>query len=87
MRLGSKALSDSKKKLQNAFVSGLGLEGEVNFADLEYGKHELWDSIAHMQLVADIEREFGIMMDTDDVVAMSSYLVAEGIVVKYGVTL
>ena len=44
-----------------------------------------WDSVAHMQLVNAIELAFDIMLDTDDVIAMSSYQKAREIVGKHGV--
>jgi acyl carrier protein len=61
------------EKLDRAFRTGLGLGDEFDLGDTAYGRTDAWDSIAHMQLVAAIETAFGIMMDTDDVVAMSSY--------------
>ena len=36
-------------------------------------------------LVAGLESEFGIMLDTDDIIGMSSVAVARTILVKYGV--
>ena len=38
-----------------------------------------------MALVADIEDRYGIMLETDDVVDMSSYTKAEEILRRYGV--
>jgi acyl carrier protein len=67
------------EKLDQAYRSSLGLEDDVDLTETAYGKTEAWDSVAHMQLVAAIETTFGIMMDTDDVVAMSSYEVSKRI--------
>ena len=67
---------DATARVQQAFVDALGIEDDTNFETLAYGKHEKWDSIAHMALVAELEDAFGIMLDTEDVVAMSSYPVA-----------
>jgi len=72
-----------EKKLQNAFTKGLGLSPPIDFPSLAFARSEGWDSIAHMKLIAAIEEEFGIMMDTDDVLALSSYPVAIDIVKKY----
>ncbi len=55
------------------------------FETLAYGEHELWDSVAHMNLVACLESEFNLMFETDDVIGMSSYPVALEILKKYGV--
>ena len=40
---------------------------------LQYQGTELWDSVGHMTLVAALEDAFDIMMETDDVVDLSSY--------------
>lgn len=72
-----------ENKLKKAFQEGLGIASNVPFETLEYGKSSGWDSIAHMKLVAAIEAEFDIMMDVDDVIAMSSYTIAKEIVKKY----
>jgi acyl carrier protein len=74
-------------RLQKAFVDGLGLPKDTNFTALAYGVDEKWDSVGHMQLVAELEGAFDIMLDTQDVIAMSSYPVAIEILKKYGVSL
>ena len=58
----------------------------MDVTKLAYGADERWDSIAHMQLVAAIESAFDIMLDVDDVIALSSYPKAIEIIGKYGVT-
>lgn len=70
-------------KLQHAFEKGLGLTKPVNHTSLTFARSEGWDSIAHMRLIAAIETEFNIMIETNDVLAMSSYPVAKEIVEKY----
>ena len=40
---------------------------------LEYQGIENWDSVGHMGLIAAIEDEFGIMMETDDIIDLSSF--------------
>jgi acyl carrier protein len=76
---------DTTARVQQAFADALGLEQETDFDSLAYGKHEKWDSIAHMALVAELEDAFDIMLDTNDVIAMSSYPVALEILRRYGV--
>jgi acyl carrier protein len=79
---------DTTARVRQAFADALGLDPDhgVDFDSLAYGKHEKWDSIAHMALVAELEDAFDIMLDTDDVIAMSSYPVALEILRRYGVT-
>ena len=51
---------------------------------LAYNKVPQWDSVAHMALVAAIERDFDILISTDDVIDMSSFAKAREIVARYG---
>ena len=66
----------NRERLRNVFRETLGLTGSVDPETLAYGAAPEWDSVAHMQLVAAIERSFDIMMETEDVIAMSSFKVA-----------
>lgn len=40
---------------------------------LVYQAVPLWDSVGHMALVAALEQEFDIMMETDDIIDLSSF--------------
>lgn len=53
--------------------------------DLKYNSIPQWDSLGHMQLVAALEDEFDIMLDTDDIIGMSSIAIAKDILRKYDV--
>jgi acyl carrier protein len=66
----------SETRLQEAFQTALDLPPDTEWQSLAYGQHEHWDSLGHMALVAEIEEAFDIMMETDDVIALSSYPVA-----------
>jgi acyl carrier protein len=78
-------VSDGEQKLRQAFAIGLDIpEDQVN-EDLAYGKTPGWDSTAHMSLVASLDRTFDIMLDTDDVIDMSSYGKVREILTKYGI--
>jgi len=66
----------SEIRLQEAFQTALDLPADTDWSSLAYAQHEHWDSLGHMALVAEIEEAFDIMMDTDDVIALSSYPVA-----------
>lgn len=73
-------------KLKSAFVEALGIVPEdTDWQSLRYRGIPEWDSVAHMQLVAEIEDTFDIMLETDDVIGLSSFEVAKQILAKYGV--
>jgi acyl carrier protein len=60
-------------RLDEAIRDALGLRDSTDVHTIAWGQTEEWDSVAHMQLVAALEMAFGIMIDTDDVIAMSDY--------------
>ncbi len=52
---------------------------------LRYNSIPEWDSVAHMVAIAELEDAYGIMLETDDIVAMSSVGEIRSILKKYGV--
>jgi acyl carrier protein len=78
----------SETRLQQAFQTALDLPPDTDWSSLAYAQHEHWDSLGHMALVAEIEEAFEIMLDTDDVIGLSSYPVAVDMLkTRYAVTL
>ena len=66
-------------KLEKCFEKSLGINDNEISDDYSFGSVG-WDSVAHMALVASIEIEFDIMLDTEDVIGMSSFGVAKKII-------
>ena len=52
---------------------------------LKYQDIDQWDSVGHMSLIAALEDEFDIMMDTDDIIDFSSFEKGKEILSKYDV--
>jgi acyl carrier protein len=78
---------ETEDTLKAAFAEGLGLSlDDVDWATLAYRGIPEWDSVAHMQVVAEIEDAFDIMLEIDDVIGMSSFEVTKEILTKYGVS-
>lgn len=77
----------SESKLIQCFVDALGVSPELVKDDLTYNSIPQWDSVAHMTLISLIEDAFEIMLDTDDIIDMSSVLKAKEIITKYEVNL
>ncbi|MDA9242723.1 acyl carrier protein [Amylibacter sp.] len=73
------------EKLRKVFSEALGLDIAIIVPDLTYGSLAQWDSIAHMSLVAQMEEDFDIMLDTDEIIDMSSFQVACNILEKHNV--
>lgn len=86
LRPAGEAVMDDK--LKAVFADSLDIDLETtDWEALTYRGIREWDSVAHMQLVGEIEDVFGIMLDTDDVIGMSSFTVAKEILARYGVDL
>ena len=74
------------EKYNNVFCENLNVTVD-QLAGLKYQGVELWDSVGHMTLVAALEDAFDIMMDTDDIIDLSSYEKGKEILKKYNVEL
>ncbi len=72
-------------KLKEIFAEALGIDESIVQDSLEYNSIPEWDSIAHMALIAAIDDAFDMMLDTDDVIDMSSFAKAKEILRKYDV--
>ena len=72
------------EKYNNVFCENLNVTAN-QLAGLKYQGVELWDSVGHMTLVAAIEDTFDIMMDTDDIIDLSSYEKGIEILKKYDI--
>ncbi len=69
----------NQEKYDQAFMNAL----QVEQAKLQ--EQEGWDSVSHMLLVAELEGAFDIMMDTDDIIGLSSYEKGKEILKKYDI--
>ncbi|NVK57580.1 MAG: acyl carrier protein [Alteromonadaceae bacterium] len=76
---------DNQQKLIDAFTQALGIEANAVTDELTYNTIPQWDSTAHMVLVAELENTFDVMLDTDDIIDMSSVAQAKLILQKYDV--
>ncbi|HHC5058937.1 acyl carrier protein [Aeromonas veronii] len=74
-------------QLEQLFSDALGIPVEQVSDVLSYQGISQWDSVAHMGLVAQLEDHYGILLDTDDIIDMSSVAKAREILKKYGVEL
>lgn len=77
----------TQQKLAELFREVFELEPSVDVADMRYRDLRQWDSVGHMRLIAAIEQAYDIMLDTADVLDLSSFAKAVEILEKYGVEL
>lgn len=76
---------NNTEKLHAAFAQSLQIGVDQVHDDMAYNQQPEWDSVAHMALVAELETVFDIMLDTDDILAMSSVAKAREILQKHAV--
>ncbi len=66
-------ISDVKNEVENIF---LNVFPEINEAEFNWDDtptdYENWDSFAHLRLVSQIEKKFGIQLDLDDAINLNS---------------
>ena len=68
------------------FVDSLSLNNSENIEKLEYNIIPEWDSIGHMSLIAALEEEYKISLETDDIIDFSSFKKGIEILRNYGVS-
>ena len=69
--------------IKKIFCQTLGVqESEIN-DDTAYNSFVPWDSLKHLEFVANFEEEFKIDIEMDDVIAMETFKKIKEILAKY----
>jgi acyl carrier protein len=61
-----------RTRFRDCIVRSLKLRSGEYRADLRIGDVEQWDSVAHLDLMSEIEREFGVRFDLDEMATLTS---------------
>jgi acyl carrier protein len=61
-----------EERLRRAVVAALRIGNERYRADLKLGDLDEWDSLGHLELVAEIESAFGISFGLDEIAKLDS---------------
>lgn len=78
-------MATNLEKYESAFVNAFNVDAETA-KNLKYQDIPAWDSVGHMTLIAELEDAFDITMETDDMIALSSFEVGKNILAqKYDV--
>ena len=73
------------EKYDRSFIETFEISAD-QLSGLTYQAIPAWDSVGHMGLIAALEDAFDIMMDTDDIIDLSSYEKGKEILIKnYGI--
>ena len=75
----------SVDKYSNIFKTALNISDDKMSENLKYNEIEEWDSIGHMTLIAALEEEYKISLETDDIIEFSSFKKGMSILKKHNV--
>ena len=73
------------EKYSEIFKTSLNIDGDKINENLKYNEIDEWDSIGHMTLMAALEEEYKISLETDDIIDFSSYKKGIEILKKYNI--
>ena len=75
----------AKDRYESVFRRALVLPDDSPVENLEYQGVAAWDSVGHMSLIAELESEFDISLEMDDVIDFDSFQAGKMILAKYNV--
>ncbi len=76
---------NNHERLISVFKTVLEVDDTNKIQSLEYNTILKWDSVGHMQLVAAIETEFDILMETEQIIDMNCFDIACSILRDHGI--
>jgi acyl carrier protein len=59
-------------KFRECVIRALKLRDQEYRSNLGIGDIEQWDSVAHLDLISEIEREFGVRFDLDEITTLTT---------------
>ena len=72
-------------KYSEIFKTALNISNDKLNENIKYNEIDEWDSIGHMTLMAALEEEYKISLETDDIIDFSSYKKGIEILKKYNI--
>ncbi len=72
-----------EERVFTVFADVLELSADADKSTLVYNETKGWDSLGHMRIIAGLEENFDCMLETDDILDMSSFEKAMSIMEKY----
>lgn len=76
---------DNLKKYNEIFCKVLNVNADVLNESFTFKAVSQWDSVAHLSLISELEEEFDVMFDSDDILNYGSYENGKKILEKYGI--
>ena len=78
---------DNRERYDEIFTHVFSVNKSELGESFAFGKVEKWDSVAHLNLVSELEDAFDIMLETEDILHYGSYLNGLEILRRNGVEL
>ena len=72
-------------KYDECFIKVLDVKKEDLNEEFTFNNIDNWDSLAHLNLIGELEDAFGIMFETEDIIHFGGYDNGKIILGKYGV--
>ena len=72
-----------EERVFTVFADVLELSADADKSTLVYNESKGWDSLGHMRIIAGVEEDFDCMLETGDILDMSSFEKAVSIMEKY----
>ena len=76
---------NNKEKYANVFCTVFGVDKSVLNETFTSKDIDKWDSVAHLNLISELEDTFNVMFETEDILHYGSYLNGMKILEGYGV--
>ena len=73
------------KKYDNIFADVFGVDRAALGEAFTFKDVPAWDSVAHLSLISQLEDEFDIMFEAEDILHYGSYENGKKLLAKYGV--
>lgn len=77
---------ENLEKYISAFTEAFEVEAS-EAPGMKYRESQAWDSIGHMNLVSALEDIFDIVLETEDLVSITSFENGKTVLKKYGIEL
>jgi acyl carrier protein len=77
----------NEEKYNQVFCEIFGLKLSDLGHELHYQSVPSWDSVGHLALISELETQFNISLEIDDVIEFSSYEKGKTILNRYGIEL
>lgn len=70
---------------KNIFIKLFSISEEDLKNDFTFKDNDIWDSLAHLELISELEENFDVLFDSEDILNYQSFLNGKKILTKYGV--